>query len=172
MIQIKNRWTDEVLWEGETLVGANLSGADLYGADLSEADLYKANLSEADLSEADLSEADLFGANLSGANLSGANLSGANLHGANLSGANLSKANLSGANLYGAIGNMKEIKSLQLHRWPVVIHGEELWIGCQKKAITDWWSASDEDIREIDSKGLADWHKWKPVLMSIVEAIK
>ena len=62
MIQIKNRWTGAVLWEGETLIradlsGANLSRAYLYGANLSGANLYGANLSRADLSGADLSEA-------------------------------------------------------------------------------------------------------------------
>jgi hypothetical protein len=102
MIQIKNRWTGAVLWEGETLVEADLSEADLYRANLSGANLSRANLSRADLSEADLYRANLSGANLSRANLSRANLSRANLSGANLSRANLSGANLSEADLYKA----------------------------------------------------------------------
>jgi hypothetical protein len=121
MIEIKNRFTGDVIISGEyesvkellaNLSGANLSGADLSRANLSranlsEANLYGANLSGANLSEANLSGADLSGANLSGADLSRANLSRANLSGAdlsraNLSRANLSRANLSEANLYGA----------------------------------------------------------------------
>jgi uncharacterized protein YjbI with pentapeptide repeats len=109
-MQIKNRFTDAVIYEGEfasirlcveaaVRSGANLSGANLYGANLSGA-----YLSGADLYGANLSRANLSRANLSGANLSGANLSGADLSRANLSGANLSGANLSGANLYGANG--------------------------------------------------------------------
>ncbi len=95
-IQIKNRYTNEVIFESETattiketveeavklradLSGANLSGANLSGANLSKANLWKANLSGANLSGANLSRANLMGANLSGADLSGANLSGANL---------------------------------------------------------------------------------------------
>jgi hypothetical protein len=67
-MEIKNRWTRQVIWENkglETLREANLYGADLYGADLYGADLYGANL---------------YGANLYGANLNGANLYGANLN--------------------------------------------------------------------------------------------
>ena len=122
-IQIKHRYTDDVLHEGDynsilealggaIKTGASISGANLSGANLSRADLYGANLSGANLSRANLSGANLYGANLSGANLSGANLYGADLYGANLyeadlsranlSGANLSRANLSGANLSGA----------------------------------------------------------------------
>ena len=129
-IEIRNRWTDAVIYAHESEVatmrdavvaarnacanlrGANLRGADLRGANLHGADLRGANLHGADLSDADLSDADLRGADLSGANLSGANLSDANLsdanlsdanlRGADLSGANLSDADLSGANLSGA----------------------------------------------------------------------
>jgi hypothetical protein len=113
VIEIRNRWTNEVLFsvEAETLAeavkaalasGANLSGANLSRANLSRANLYGANLSGANLSGADLYGADLYGANLYGANLSGADLYGADLSGANLYGADLSRANLYGANLSGA----------------------------------------------------------------------
>jgi len=83
-IEIKNRFTSEILWSGETLIGANLSGA---------------NLCNADLIGANLRNADLIGANLSGADLIGANLSGANLRDANLRYADLRDANLRNADL-------------------------------------------------------------------------
>jgi hypothetical protein len=79
-MQIKNRFTDAVIYEGE-FASIRLC--------VEAAVRDRANLS---------------GANLYGANLYGANLSGANLYGANLSGANLSRANLSGADLSGADG--------------------------------------------------------------------
>jgi uncharacterized protein YjbI with pentapeptide repeats len=137
VIEIRNRWTNEVLFsvEAETLAeavkaalasGANLSRADLYGANLYGANLYGANLSRANLyganlSGANLSRANLYGANLSGANLSGADLYGADLYGANLSGANLygadlSRANLSGANLYGADLSRADLSRADLSR--------------------------------------------------------
>ena len=121
-IEIKNRWTGDVLFEykkenntikdtleravedGANLIGADLSRADLSianlnGANLSRADLSRANLYEADLSRADLSRADLSIANLYEADLSRADLSRANLNGADLSRADLSRANLNGADL-------------------------------------------------------------------------
>ena len=119
-IEIKNRWTGDVLFEYTTenntikdtlleavknkanLSGANLRGANLRGAYLSGAYLSGANLRGANLSEANLRGAYLSGANLSEANLSGAYLSEANLSGAYLSGAYLSGAYLRGANLRGA----------------------------------------------------------------------
>ena len=89
-IQIKNRFTGNVLFEHEsenntikeTLENAVKNGADLYGANLYGADLY-----DADLRSADLRSANLYGANLSSANLYGADLRSANLYGANLSSA-------------------------------------------------------------------------------------
>jgi hypothetical protein len=102
MIEIKNKWTGELIMTIDSLSDANLSDADLSDANLSGADLRRANLSGADLSGADLSDANLSGANLSDADLSDANLNDANLSGANLSDANLSDADLSDANLSGA----------------------------------------------------------------------
>ena len=67
-MQIKDRWHDTVLWEGECddvrdeLMAAVMSMADLYGANL-----YGANLSGADLSGASLYGASLYGASLYGA---------------------------------------------------------------------------------------------------------
>jgi hypothetical protein len=113
VIEIRNRWTNEVLFsvEAETLraaceaairAGANLSSANLRGANLRGANLRGADLDGADLDGADLDGADLGGANLGGANLYGADLSSADLSSANLRGANLRGANLRGADLYGA----------------------------------------------------------------------
>ncbi|HBC3634867.1 TPA: pentapeptide repeat-containing protein [Acinetobacter baumannii] len=128
--EIKNRWTEEVLFTCDVPEGmgsgmiarhaaeaaiaadadlsyANLSYADLsYAnlsyANLSYADLSYANLRDADLSYANLRDADLRDADLSYANLSYANLSCANLRDANLSYANLRDANLRDADLRGA----------------------------------------------------------------------
>jgi hypothetical protein len=117
-LQIKNRWNDNVLFEGDAdsilelvqlalqqgadLMRANLDGANLYGAHLYGANLYGANLTRANLDGANLYGANLYGANLTRANLDGANLDGANLFGANLTRANLTRANLSRADLMRA----------------------------------------------------------------------
>ena len=64
-IQIKNRYTEEVIYEceaeslKEAVEKAVKEKADLSEANLREADLRGADLSKADLREADLSEADI-----------------------------------------------------------------------------------------------------------------
>ena len=63
-MEIKNRFTGEVILVIETLVGADLREANLREADLYGADLREANLYGADLREADLYGADLYGRQL------------------------------------------------------------------------------------------------------------
>ena len=70
--QIKKRFTNEIIFEGEAESFAKF-------VEQNKADLYKANLYKANLSEADLSEANLYKANLYKANLSEADLSGAKI---------------------------------------------------------------------------------------------
>ena len=111
-IQIKNRYTGDVIFECEAPEGlesglhtrhalgkAAASGAYLRGANLRDAYLRDAYLRGANLSDAYLSGADLSGADLRGADLSGAYLRGANLRDADLSGAYLRDADLRGADL-------------------------------------------------------------------------
>ena len=94
-IQIKNRYTEEVIFECEAkTIKEAVEEAVNSKANLSEANLWEANLSKANLSEANLWEADLSEANLSKANLWKADLSEANLSKANLSEADLSEADL------------------------------------------------------------------------------
>jgi hypothetical protein len=126
MIQIKNRFTGEVLKEvnSNTLRGAdlrwtNLREADLRGADLREADLRGADLREAYLRGADLREADLRGADLREADLRGADLReaylrGADLREADLRGADLREADLRGADLGGAYLEGAKIEFIML----------------------------------------------------------
>ena len=166
------------------LRGASLRDADLSDADLSSANLYCANLSRADLIGADLSRADLIGANLSRADLIGANLycadlSSANLYCADLRGAdlsdadlrnaNLSSANLRGANLNGGVGNMEQIKSLQLEEWPVTYTAERLQIGCQNHTIDEWRTFTDSEIQKMDEKALGWWSKYKALIFLTIE---
>ena len=109
-IQILNRFTDAVLFEGDygslcecvvAAVKARADLADAYLADayLAGADLADAYLAGADLARADLAGADLAGAYLAGADLAGADLAGADLADAYLAGADLARADLAGADL-------------------------------------------------------------------------
>ena len=74
-MQIKNRYTDEVIYECEAENFKEcVERAVKEKANLRKADLRKANLSEANLSEANLSEANLRKANLRKADLRKADL--------------------------------------------------------------------------------------------------
>jgi hypothetical protein len=148
--------------------GANLSGANLSDATLSGANLSGANLSDATLSGADLSDAYLYGASLSRATLSGANLSGANLYGANLSRATLSRADLSGANLL-CLGNMKEIKTIQIETYKIAYTKNTLQIGCKRFTIKDWKKFTNEEISKMHPGALKFWKKFKPVIMNLIK---
>ena len=108
-------------------------------------------------------------ADLRGPNLRWADLSGANLRWANLRWANLRWANLRGANLSNAIGNMRELKSMQLEGFAVCYSKTDLAIGCQQHPIEDWWSFTDEQIEEMQTDISYLWHKWKPLLKQIIE---
>ena len=72
---IRSRYTNEIIFEGANLRGANLRCANLRGASLIDANLTGASLIDADLEGADLIDANLRGANLTGACLYGTALS-------------------------------------------------------------------------------------------------
>ncbi len=79
-------------------------------------------------------------------------LRGANLRWADLSGADLRGANLRGANLRGAIGNNREILTIQTGIYVVVIDtvNSVAAIGCQQKPISEWLEITKEAVEELD----------------------
>ena len=177
--------------QGADLRGADLSRANLFRANLRGADLSDVVMRNTNLCDANLSYAYLGGANLSGANLRSANLQDTNLHDANLSGASLrgaflQAANLNGADLsdaaldgtdltgitslWGTIGNMREIKTVMCDGWTVTYTADRLQIGCQLHSLSDWWAFTDDEISRMDSKALAWWRIWKPILRIILVA--
>src|SRR3989442_153793 len=76
MIEIKNRWTKEVIRsvDADTLQSANLRGAYLQSADLQSANLRGADLQSAYLQSAYLQSADLQSADLQSADLQSAKI--------------------------------------------------------------------------------------------------
>ena len=106
---------------------------------------------------------------LSGAYLNGANLSRAYLSGANLNGADLSGANLSGANLNGAMGNMIEVKSLQIDEWCITYTCDTLTIGCQTHTIPEWFNFTSHEISKMDDRAISWWNKYRDLIKMIIE---
>ena len=170
------RWDNsEVVFEygcemvKELVEQAVVSKISLYRADLGGVNLEGADLGGADLEGTDLEGANLWCVNLEGANLEGADLRGVNLEGANLWGANLVGANLEGANLEGAVGNQKEVRSMQLETYPVTFTKDVLQVGCKRFTIEKWKQFSDQDIESMDSEALAFWVKWKTHIFSTID---
>ncbi len=149
-MKILNRWTLSIIFENEketikeTVVDANLRGANLIGADLR-------------------------GADLSDAELSDANLSGANLRNADLRGADLRGANLIGANLIGAVGNKKELRTMQIETYSISFTKDVLQIGCKRFTIQEWKNFNDEEISNMDRQALSFWNKWKDFIFQAIE---
>ncbi len=98
-----------------------------------------------------------------------ADLSGANLSGADLSGADLREADLSWADLSGAIGNGRELRSLQVMRWKIAYTSEVLAIGCHQTSIEEWLTYELSDILAIDNDASKLWQTWRPVLIQVIE---
>jgi hypothetical protein len=156
-IQIKNRWTGEVMFTADVEAGLGTAGLKL-GAAIkiavkAGADLAGAYLAGADLADADLAGAYLARAYLAGANLAGADLADADLAGAYLAGANLARADLAGTILAGA--NLAGAKSLldcgTPHGWriTVVSHADGIRIaaGCRWftfAAAVEHWRGRDD----------------------------
>jgi len=133
------------------------------------ADLSRANLICADLSGAGLICADFRGADLIGANLSHANLSGADLSYADLSDADLSHADLSDADLRCCIGNMIEVKSMQIDKWPVTYTSEVIQIGCQRHSIDLWRNSDPRWIATLDKDATEWWAKFGKIILGIID---
>ena len=88
---------------------------------------------------------------------------------ANLSGADLLRADLLRADLNGCIGNMREVRSMQLDTWPITWYGNTLQIGCQRHTFDDWRDFSDERISTMDSKALEWWWKWRDAIFQVIK---
>ena len=180
-IEIKNRWTDAVIYAGEAatiaellvnavrdhinlshadLSGAVLRGADLRGADLRGADLRDAVLSGADLSHAVLSGAVLRGADLSGADLRGADLSHADLRDAVLSGAVLSHADLSHADLRDAVLSGAVLKGASLEKNTIIETGET-WGQYLNEVLPALLTAGGRTLTEVLTPQHWDCHSWQ-----------
>jgi hypothetical protein len=155
--QIKETLRLHKLWlDGDPSgVRANLRGANLQGANLRDANLRDANLQVG---------------NLQGADMRGANLRDANLQVGNLQGADMRGANLRGADLQFAVGNMREIKSMQIDTWAVTYTSDMLQIGCQRHSIELWRKSDPRWIAAMDTKASEWWDKFGPIVLGLIDA--
>jgi hypothetical protein len=97
------------------------------------------------------------------------NLSGADLHGAKL---RLRCTNLSKATIRFADPIDTNLVILQTDIWTCYIQKEQIRIGCQVFTIDEWIEFSDEEISKMDSKAIAWWTIWKPIILSIAYTLR
>ena len=149
--EIKNRFTSDVIFSGEyesfksCVENAVKKGVSLAGANLENADLRYAYLRYA-------------------------NLRYAYLRYANLMNADLRYANLRNVLLLNTIGNMRQIKSLQLETYTVVYTDTVLQIGCENHSIENWKTFTNEQILKMGGKeALRFWNKYKEMIFNIIE---
>lgn len=88
---------------------------------------------------------------------------------ADLRDADLGGADLRGADLRGCIGNMSEIKSMQVETWPIAWTAHVMAIGCEQHTIHEWWGFDDDRILAMHEGALVWWRRWKPILRHIIE---
>ena len=185
MIQIKNRYSGDVIKEVTSLSNSDLRYSDLSNSDLSYSDLRYSDLSYSDLSNSnlrysnlrgsdlsnsDLRDSDLRGSNLSNSDLRDSDLSYSNLRYSNLRGSNLRGSDLRGSDLRNIIGNGREIKSLQIGTYMVSYHKDILNIGCQSHTLNKWLNFTDEEIDRMDKGTSLDWWKLnKDILITLVK---
>ena len=120
---------------------------------------------------ANLRYANLGGLDLRNANLSSADLRYANLRDLDLRDVDLTHASLTGANIRYAIGNGREIKTLQTEFYTVVYTSTQMAIGCEQHAITDWFKFDDEHIDAMEGSATEFWTLYKPILQLLVREI-
>jgi hypothetical protein len=111
-------------------------------------------------------------ANLREANLRGADLRWADLSGADLRWADLREADLRWADLSGAIGNMLQVRSMQIEAYSISWTDDILNIGCKSYLIDEWRNFSDEEISKMDEGALEWWCKWKDIIFMAIDASK
>ena len=124
-IQIKHRWTGNVLFEHECTTILDC-------------------LKEAIKKGAGLRDAYLQGAYLRGAYLQGAGLQGADLRGAYLRGAYLRDADLRGADLQGADLQDADLRDADLNKWK-----HQIWIIPEEGSFIAWKKCSNSIVAKI-----------------------
>jgi len=147
------------------MASANLHYADLEHTTINQTDFSHTEMSCANLQAATVEESTFFSTYMGSANLQFASLPNSDFCGAYLPNANLRHSDLR----WLARGNMNEIKTASIDKWCIVYTANKLCIGCQSHLIAEWFSFDDDVINSMSPKALEWWHKWKPIIQSIIE---
>jgi len=78
-------------------------------------------------------------------------------------------ANLSDADLRYCIGNLREIRSMQIDCYSISYTKDILSIGCQSHTLSKWITFNDEEIDSMATDALNFWKKWKEIIIKTIE---
>jgi hypothetical protein len=109
---------------------------------------------------------------MSGANMSSADMRSANMRSANMRGADMRGADIILAILFGAVGNGRELKSIQIFPEYAICYSKHIvFIGCKGRKLDSWKNFTDEDILAMDGKRSIDfWRRNKDTIIGLIES--
>jgi hypothetical protein len=108
------------------------------------------NFCEQDLRSSKFRFARLAFAKFRYASLNNSDFTGSNLQYADFTGATLKDCKLQDAIINYAIGNMREIRSMQLESWQITFTEHVLAIGCRQYSWEEWNQFSDGELELMD----------------------
>ena len=97
------------------------------------------------------------------------NFSSAVLLNSNFIDASLTNAIFTGANLEGVVGNTREIKSLQIVRFPITYTSTTVQIGCKQCTIENIDDEFNKIIESLGGKHSSTWDKYKQYLETLLQ---
>ena len=162
------------VFENVNLNNMNFTGRNLTLAKFINTSLRYTNFIDTTLDYATFDKTDLYNtlfinATFKHASLRNVNLTNANLRNTNFSHCSLYNSTLTNVNLQGTIGNMQQIKSFQIEKYPIAYTAELIQIGHECHTIDKWNNYSDAIIATMDYDALKWWQKWRSTLFKIIE---
>ncbi len=126
--------------------------------------LHVNDFSEKDLRSCKFRFAKLAFAKFRYSKLNHADFTGSNLQHVDFTGATLKDCKLQDAAINYVIGNMCEIRSMQLDSWHITFTEHVLAIGCRQYSWEEWNQFSDGELELMDEYAPSWWGKWKEYL--------
>lgn len=161
-----------------SLEGAKLNGVDLSGLNLSYVSFKNAQLDGADFTGAALEETDFTNASLRNARFQYAMGQNCKFYSADMRNANLRRADLRG---FGTLVHSlthntaftrgdRSSYSIRIEglRWPVLIAGDYIAIGCQHHLIKDWEEFTDTEVLSMHPYAPEFWGLYKDRILAFV----
>ena len=154
--ELNNIAIEHATWLKDTTKGtyASFTSQDFTGLNFDKMDFTRANFVRCLFLRCDMNET---------------NFTAATLLNSNFTDARLTNAILTKANLEGVIGNTREIKSLQVVRFPITYTSTTVQIGCKQCPIENIDDEFNKIIKSLGGKYSNTWDKYKQYLETLLQ---